>query len=150
MTDVPAANARTARNTAINASAVSESAIPSITNTAGLEPGTFRAYIGTSPEHRETAVEGFLDEIRKIRSEPPTLEEVQVAQDYLAGSFVLGLERTSSLVTFAVRVERHGLGFDYLREFPRMVRAVRAAEIREVAERHLHPDRVVVVSAGAG
>lgn len=121
----------------------------SITSSAGLEPGTFRAYIGTSPEHRETAVEGFLREIRLIREEAPTIEEVQVAQDYLAGSFVLGLERNVSLVGFAIRAKRYGLGFDYLQEFPRLVRAVRANDVREVAAKHLHPDRVVVVSAGA-
>ena len=37
-----------------------------------------------------------------------------------------------------------------LREFPELVRAVTVADLRRVAEAHLHPDRVVIVSAGAG
>ncbi len=122
----------------------------SITGNAGEEVGTFRAYIGTSAEHRHRAIDGFLEEIESVRREVPTADEVHVAQEALAGGFVLGLERNANLMSFAVRTQRYGLGFDYLREFPGLVRGITAEDVRRVAEIHLHPDRVVVVSAGAG
>ena len=37
-----------------------------IHGSAGLLPGTFTAYIGTSPQHVETALQGFLKEIQTI------------------------------------------------------------------------------------
>jgi zinc protease len=121
-----------------------------ITASAGEEPGTFTAYIGTSPEHRQRAIDGFLDEIRRIRSEPPSEQELQDVKDYLTGSFVFALERNSNLASYAIRAKRFGLGFDYLHRYPELIRAVTREDVRAAAERHLHPDRLVIVSAGAG
>ncbi len=120
-----------------------------VTPSAGEEPGTFTAYIGTSPEHRQRAIDGFLDEIRRIRSEPPAETELQDVKDYLTGSFVFALERNSNLAAFAIRARRFQLGFDFLERYPDTIRAITAEQVREVAERQLHPDRLVVVSAGA-
>src|SRR5215510_3624106 len=44
----------------------------SITMTAGLDPGRFIAFIGTSPENMKLAIEGLLNEIRRIIEEPVT------------------------------------------------------------------------------
>ncbi|MBL8724860.1 MAG: insulinase family protein [Planctomycetes bacterium] len=120
-----------------------------ITPSAGEEPGTFTAYIGTSPAHRQRAIDGFLDEIRRIRTEAPSLQEVRDVQDYLTGSFVFALERNSNLAAYAIRARRFGLGFDFLHRYPGLVRAITPEQVREAAERHLHPDRLAVVSAGA-
>jgi zinc protease len=120
-----------------------------ITASAGEEPGTFTAYIGTSPEHRQRAVDGFLDEIRRIRTEPVTAQELQDVKDYLTGSFVFGLERNSNLAAYAIRARRFGLGFDYIQRYPDVVRSVTVEQVQDAAARHLHPDRLVVISAGA-
>jgi zinc protease len=120
-----------------------------ITQSAGEEPGAFTAYIGTSPEHRQKAIDGFLDEIRRIRRDPPTAQELQDVVDYLTGSFVFALERNANLAAYAIRARRFGLGFDYLHRYPELIRAVTPELVREAAERHLHPERLVSVSAGA-
>jgi zinc protease len=120
-----------------------------ITPSAGEEPGTFTAYIGTSPEHRQKAVDGFVDEIRRIRAELPSPQELQDVKDYLTGSFVFALERNSNLAAYAIRARRFGLGFDFLHRYPEIVRAITPEQVREAAERHLHPDRLAVISAGA-
>lgn len=120
-----------------------------ITASAGEEPGMFTAYIGTSPEHRQRAIDGFLDEIHRIRSEPVSAQELQDVKDYLTGSFVFALERNSNLAAYAIRARRFGLGFDYIQRYPELIRAITAEQVREAAERHLHPDRLVVISAGA-
>ena len=120
-----------------------------ITASAGEEPGTFMAYIGTSPEHRQRAIDGFMDEIRRIRTEPVSEQELQDVKDYLTGSFVFALERNSNLAAYAIRARRLGLGFDFIQRYPEIIRAITAEQVREAAERHLHPDRLIVVSAGA-
>ena len=120
-----------------------------VASSAGDEPGIFTAYIGTSAEHREAAIAGFQAEIDRIRDCPPSESELQDVKDYLTGSFVFALERNSNLAAYAIRAKRFGLGFDFVERYPGIVRAVTAEDIREVAARHLHPDRLVVVSAGA-
>jgi zinc protease len=120
-----------------------------ITPSAGEEPGAFTAYIGTSPEHRAQAVEVFLAEIERMRREPPTVDEVRDVQAYLTGSFALGLERNVNLIRYAIQTKRFDLGFDYVHRYPDFVRAITPVEVLRVAQAHLHPDRIVVVSAGA-
>ena len=109
----------------------------------------FTAYIGTSPEHRQRAIDGFLAEIERIRTEPPSQDEIQDVQDYLTGSFVFGLERNTNLAGYAIRAKRYGLGFDFLHQYPGIVRGITRDRVLEVAQKHLHPERMVTVSAGA-
>ena len=121
----------------------------SITSGAGLEPSLFAAYIGTSPEHRQRAIEGFLAESRTIRGTLPPEQELQDVKDYLPGSWGFGLERNSNLVGYVVRSRRYGLGYDYIHRYPDLVRAVTREEVQRVAQQHLDPERMIVVSAGA-
>jgi len=121
-----------------------------MTSSAGTQPGIFAAYMGTKAEHRQRAVDGFLQEIRKIRREPPSAEELRDVQEYLTGSYVFGLERNSALAAYAIRAKRFELGFDFIERYPDLVRAVTAEDVQRVAHRHLQPKRMHIVSAGAG
>jgi zinc protease len=120
----------------------------SIAGSAGREPGYFACYIGASPDQEERALAALLAEIRAMRKTPPTDEEIQTVRDYLSGSFVLGLERNSSLAAFLIRVERFELGFEYIERYPEIIRSVTPEEARAAAEQHLDPDHYVLVSAG--
>lgn len=120
-----------------------------ITGSAGEEPGLFMAYIGTSPPHRNQAVEGFLEEISRLCTTLPSESELRDVHRYLTGSFVFSLQRNTSLLRYAIRAKRFGLGFDYLHRYPALITAVTRQDVRRVAVEHLHADKVAVVSAGA-
>jgi zinc protease len=120
----------------------------SIHHNAGIHPGTFTAYIGTSPQNVETALAGFLDEIRRIQSEPVGEDELGVAKDYVVGSFALSFQRAVRRAAYMISHERHGLPPDNLERFPRELAAVSAADVRRVAREHLHPQAVCVAAAG--
>lgn len=121
-----------------------------ITTTAGEEPGTFSAYIGTSPEHREKAIAGFREEIDRIRGEKITEKELRDVQEYLTGSYVFGFERNGQLAQYAILAKRFDLGFDHLQRYPDLIRSVTREDVLRVAQAHLRPERMVRVSAGAG
>jgi zinc protease len=115
---------------------------------AGVHPGTFTAYIGTSPQHVATALSGFLEEIRRIQDEPVGAEELAVAKDFVVGSFALGFQRASRRAGYLISQERHGLPADHLERYPQQLAQVSAADVQRVARAHLHPDAVCVVAAG--
>ncbi len=119
-----------------------------IHSSAGLLPGLFRAYIGTSPEHLPTAVHGFLTEMRRIREERVGAEELAVARDFVVGSFALGFERASRRASFLVASELFGLADDVLETLPREIARVTAADIQRVAQTHLYPERCCLSVAG--
>ena len=120
----------------------------SLTASAGVLPGAFTAYIGTSPQHVGTAIRGFLDEMERLRREPVPADELEMAKQYLIGSFVLGFERASRRAQYTVYAERNGLGEGHLAELLRRFRAVEAEDVLRAAQRHLHPDTPCVAASG--
>jgi len=119
-----------------------------IHSSAGPYPGTFTAYIGTSPEHVGTALQGFRAEMRRIQDELVTPEELETARSYLLGSFVLGFERAGRRAAFLVSAEVSGLPDDELERIPRAFAAVTAEDVRRVARAHLFPDACCLSVAG--
>jgi len=120
----------------------------SITMTAGLDPGRFIAFIGTSPENMKLATEGLVNEIRRIIEEPVTSEELQDAKDYLTGSFVFAFESSPQIARFLVHAQVYGLGFDYIEKYPQYIRAVTVDDISRAAKMYLDSENYTLVVVG--
>jgi len=120
----------------------------SIAGSAGVLPGTFMAYIGTSPRHVATSVRGFRREIRRIQEELVPRDELELARSYLTGSFALGFERASRRVQTMVAAERIGLPDDHLEQLFEAFTRVTAEEVRRAARAHLFPRQACLVVAG--
>jgi zinc protease len=119
-----------------------------IHSSAGLLPGMFSAYIGTSPEHLATAVRGFLDEIGKLQHEPVGVEELDVAKSYLIGSFPLGFERASRRASYMVSAELHRFPPDNLERLLKQFAAVTRHDVMRVAQSHLFPAASCLAASG--
>lgn len=115
---------------------------------AGRLPGMFRAYIGTSPEHVGTAIDGFLGEMRRIQDEPVPDEELAVAKSYLVGSFAMGFERASRRASYLVSAEVNGFPDDHLETLPGEFAAVTVEDVQRAAKEHLHPDLCSISVSG--
>ena len=120
----------------------------SITSSAGIDPGRFLAYIGTSPENLDRAIEGLRKEIVRIVREPVSREEVEAAIAYLTGSFVFHFQKNLQVADFLVEAEVYALGFDYLEKYPEMIRSVTVDDVSEVARKHIAPDCLTTVVVG--
>jgi zinc protease len=120
----------------------------SITMTAGLDPGRFVSFIGTSPENMKLAIDELLNEIRRIIEEPVTAQELQDAQDYLTGSFVFGFESSPQIARFLVHAQIYGLGFDFIEKYPQYVRAVTVNDVTRVARKYLDSENYTLVVVG--
>ena len=116
--------------------------------TAGIDPGRFVAYIGTSPENTKLAIEGLLNEIRKIIDEPVSPEELQDAKDFLTGSFVFAFESSAQIARFLIQASVYGLGFDYREKYPGFIKAVTADDIDRVARLYLDSENYTLTVAG--
>ncbi len=119
-----------------------------IHGSAGTYPGTFTAYIGTSPEKVRTAIEGFRAEMRRIQDEPVGEPELKVAKDYVVGSFALSFQRASRRASYMIAAERFNLPADNLHSAPLRYAAVTSEDIQRVARKHLHPERCCIAAAG--
>jgi zinc protease len=119
-----------------------------IHSSAGILPGTFTAYIGTSPQHARTAIEGFQAEIRRMQAEPPGADELELVKGYLLGSFPLGFERASRRASYLVAAELHGFPPDHLTRLLHEFAAVTPEDVQRVARKHLHPEASCIAASG--
>jgi zinc protease len=119
-----------------------------ITATAGEVPGTFTGFIATFPDKFADVKQGFLTELNRIRTEPPSAQEVEDAKRYLLGSLPFRFVTNDAVASQLLQVERYGLGFGYLDEYRKAVAAVTPADVLAVARKHLDPDRMILVAAG--
>jgi zinc protease len=47
-----------------------------------------------------------------------------------------------------LNIERYGLGLDYYRQYPDLVRGVTVDEVLETARKFIDPERLVIATAG--
>ncbi|HKB05573.1 MAG TPA: pitrilysin family protein, partial [Gemmataceae bacterium] len=120
-----------------------------VTGNAGEEPGTFTGYVGTFPDKFADVKAGFLKEIKRIREEVPSKDEVEDAKQYLTGSLAFTLTTCEQAADLLIAIDRYQLGADYLNDYRKAVEAVTPDDVRAVATKYLHPDKLVLVAAGA-
>lgn len=120
-----------------------------ITPNASELPGTFVGYTGTANDKFLTAKRVFLQEIEKIRKEPPTQQEVDDAKRFILGSLAFRFSTNTQLADQLLAIERFGLGLNYLDEYRQAVEAVTPEDVRAVAEKYLQPNNMVLIAVGA-
>ena len=106
--------------------------------------GEFDVSLQTRNEVAEQAIEAVLAQIRRIRDQPVSEQDLKDAKAYLTGSFPLRLDTSRKLVGWLASIEYYGLGLDYADRYPGLINAVTAADVQRVARKYLDPDRYVL------
>ncbi len=119
-----------------------------LSGSAGLYPGRFLAYISTSRENQQRALEGLRSEIRNFAEAGPTDEEVLVAQEFLTGSFVFDFETNAQVARFLLSAELFNLGLDYPERYPHLIRKITPDQVAQVARQHLDTVNFTTVIVG--
>jgi zinc protease len=115
---------------------------------AGLGAGPWVSIAGVDPANVERAVEGILQEVRRLRDEPVPDEDLGDSQSFMTGSMPLRLETNEGLSSTLLTMEQYDLGLDYLLLFADLVNAVTAQDIQDVAQAYLDPDVYALAIAG--
>ena len=91
----------------------------------------------------------LLDEIiGGMKKNPPGAEELLYAQNTLINQFIFSFSSSAAIVGQQMRLEYDGLPEDYLEKYRERVAAVTPADLRRVAQSHLHPERSVLIVVG--
>ncbi|MEM6455556.1 MAG: pitrilysin family protein [Acidobacteriota bacterium] len=102
-------------------------------------PGVASLSIGTKPESTAEAIRALHDEVARLRTEPPSAEEIALAKSAILNSFVFSNDSPSDVLSQQMTFRYHGAPADTLARYRAGVEAVTAADIaRAVA--HFRPD----------
>ncbi|HDP34499.1 MAG TPA: insulinase family protein, partial [Candidatus Hydrogenedentes bacterium] len=110
--------------------------------------GAFRAYTFTKLDSTADAILTMLEEIQRLRNEPPTPEELGDTKAYILGSFAGQRETPQSLARDLWLIESEGLPEDYFKTMLESVRETDADACVAFAQRALDPENLVIVVVG--
>lgn len=102
-----------------------------------LDPGFMGVYMGTHPDKLETAINAALRELKKVREDGLTQEEVERAKRYLIGNFEIGLQTNGAQANQIALDELYGLGFDHYQRYFQEIAKVTAGDVWRVAKEYL-------------
>lgn len=95
----------------------------------------------------DSAVVEIFNELRRMRTELVSAEDLKNAKAKYIGSFVMNIEKPSTVATYALRTKTQGLPEDFYENYIKNINAVTAEELRSAAQRFFRPDnsRIVIV-----
>jgi len=110
--------------------------------------GSFLVSTFTKTETTQEIIQVTLDELKKLREEGMTREELRHAQTYLAGLYPLRNETNDALASSLAELAMNGQGPDWIEHYRERVRAVTLVQANEVAQTFLYPEPPVLVVVG--
>lgn len=111
------------------------------------EGGLFSINVQTKNETANTVIEEILKELKKIKTESVSDQELDDAKAYLTGSFTRRFDTNKKISDMLVAVEYFNLGLDYLEKYPEYIKSVTKDDIIRVAKKYLDTDNYILVVA---
>jgi zinc protease len=110
--------------------------------------GSFQFVMQTKNETAAEAIRIATEEMRRMREELVSEQELSDAKDYLIGSFPLRFDTNHKVAGFLAQVEYYELGLDYPERYADLIRRVTRDDVARVARQYLRPDDLITVVVG--
>jgi predicted Zn-dependent peptidase len=112
----------------------------------------FRGIWMSSSEVRTDVTEGamkeFMYELKRLRDEKVSTEELENAKRAIVGNFALSLEQPQSLLQNIILQKIYDLPADYWDTYPQRVAAVTVDDIQRVAQKYIDLGHLQIVAVG--
>jgi len=113
-----------------------------------VDGGMFQAGALVRTDVTAPAAKELMKELRDFPGRPSTAEELAAAKEASVRSLPGQFETTESIVSAIDRIFLYGRPLDYFAKLPDRYQAVTQADIARAALEYLHPDQLVIVTAG--
>jgi len=110
--------------------------------------GRFSASASVRNEVTDSAVMEFMNELKDVRANTITEEEIDLARNYLSGSFARSLESAQTKASFAINTAIEELPADYYANYLKNIAAVSAEDVTAMANKFVTPDKAYIVVVG--
>jgi zinc protease len=112
------------------------------------EGGLFEVTVQTKSESANTVISVIDEQLKKMRAEKITDQELEDAKAYLTGSFPRKLDTNRKIATFLAGLEFYGLGLDYVEKYPFFIKSLTSDDVQRVAKKYLDAVDLVTVVVG--
>lgn len=113
-------------------------------------PGLFYVFTSTKSETTVEAIEACKKQITRMKTEPPTAEEMKRAKEGWLNAFVFNFDTQGEVLGRMMTYDRKGLPADYLQQIKSGVEKVTPADVVAVAKRKINDGALQVMVTGNG
>jgi zinc protease len=111
-------------------------------------PGIFYVIAGTKSTSTVAATKALLDEIGKLKTEPPTASELSKAKDQVLNSFVFHYDSPEKTLAEQITLAFYGYPPDFLDRYKSGIEKVTSADVARVANKYIDPSKLAIVVVG--
>ncbi len=119
---------------------------------SGFGGSKYRGTWSSSSEVRTDVTEGamkeFMYELKRLRDEKVSADELDNAKRAIVGGFALSLEQPQALLQNIITQKIYNLPPDYWDTYPQKVAAITVDEVQRVAQKYIDLDHLTVVAVG--
>lgn len=111
-------------------------------------PGVFNAGGQTRSEATVPLIEGLKAEIKRLRTEPITPQELAYAKESTLNSFIFNFEDPSQTLWRLMQYEYYGYPKNFIFDYQKQVQATTIEDVQRVAQKYLKPENLVILVVG--
>lgn len=115
----------------------------------GIHDGSFVIEMQTAPEDAQGAIANTINLLQQIQAQGVTATEVATAKRSITSQYPVTLAHPDNLAQTILDNQVYGLTSNELQEFVRHIEAVSLEQVNQAAKELLHPDNLVIVTAGS-
>ncbi|NJM70076.1 MAG: insulinase family protein [Scytonema sp. RU_4_4] len=116
----------------------------------GINPGPFLIQMQTAPGDAQKAIVSTLALLKQLREQGITQAELNTAKRSITNSYPVDLANPSNVASMVLDNAVYGLSLAEIREFPQRIEAVTQNQVQQTIQELIHPDKLVIVTAGPG
>ncbi len=111
-------------------------------------PGLFRVGAGTKSSSTVAATQAMLDEIARLKTDPPTTAELRNAKEQVLNSFIFNYDSRDKTLNEQVTLAFYGYPTDFLEKYKTGIEKVTAADVARVANKYIDTSKLAIVVVG--
>jgi zinc protease len=111
-------------------------------------PGEFLSEAGTKSASTVAATQAILEEIGRLKTRPPTPDELRKAKDQVMNSFIFHYDTPEKTLNEQVILAFYGYPPDFLEKYKDGIEHVTAADVTRVANKYIDVSKLAIVVVG--
>jgi zinc protease len=111
-------------------------------------PGVFSSEAGTKSVSTVAATQAILEEIGRLKTKPPTPEELRKAKEQVLNSFIFHYDTPEKTLNEQVNLAFFGYPPDFLEKYKDGIERVTAADVTRVANKYIDVSKLAIVVVG--
>ena len=112
--------------------------------------GSFTASCTARNSVTDSAITQIFSEMKKMRTDTVSAEDLQSTKNYMTGGFARSLESPQTIASFAINIAKYNLPLDYYKNYLKRLSAVTVSDVHEIAKKYIKPNNAYVLVVGNG